>query len=36
MTPSALIRQALRYKRYWGKEGGITAVEASRSYRSIS
>ena len=24
MTPSALIRQALRYKRYWGKEGGIT------------
>ena len=24
MTPSALIRQALRYKRYWGKEGGLT------------
>ena len=24
MTPSVLIRQALRYKRYWGKEGGIT------------
>ena len=24
MTPSALIRQSLRYKRYWGKEGGIT------------
>ena len=24
MTPSTLIRQALRYKRYWGKEGGIT------------
>lgn len=24
MTPSALIKQALRYKRYWGKEGGIT------------
>lgn len=24
MTPSALLKQALRYKRYWGKEGGIT------------
>lgn len=24
LTPSALIKQALRYKRYWGKEGGIT------------
>ena len=23
-TPSALLKQALRYKRYWGKEGGIT------------
>ena len=24
MTPSALLKQALRYERYWGKEGGIT------------
>lgn len=24
MTPSALLKQALRYKCYWGKEGGIT------------
>ena len=24
ITPSALLKQALRYKRYWGKEGGIT------------
>ena len=36
MTPSALIRQSLRYKRYWGKEGGITVSGANRSYRSIS
>ena len=29
MTPSALIRQSLRYKRYWGKEGGITVDRKS-------